>query len=90
MRKPKIAKRTWIVTNLCTREIPKSRGKYLLRESASCPHAETLPKGFSGRQGFAWAEVTETICDPAHRGAPVFRQPDWQVARIARIVAKGE
>jgi hypothetical protein len=80
-------KRTWIVTNLCTREIPKSRGRYLVKEAVECPRADALPAAFSPRQGFAWAEVVETVVDPAHRGDPVFKQPDWQVARIARIIA---
>jgi hypothetical protein len=83
-------KRSFIVVSLTTREIPKHRGRYFLRSAMTCPRDDDLPKGFTRRQGYSWEEVVGTVCDPTHKGDPIYTMPDWQVARITRIVAKGD
>jgi hypothetical protein len=83
-------KRSYIVVSLTKHEIPTHRGRYIIREARTCPRDDALPKGFPRRAGYSWEEVVETVCDPNHKGGPIYTMRDSQVARVTRITSTGE
>jgi hypothetical protein len=81
-------KQEFILWSITTREPARdSRGRYIVRQADTCPRIEDMPRGFSPRSGgWHWAAIDETIVGQ-HKGGPVYRQLDWQVCRIQKIIS---
>jgi hypothetical protein len=82
-----MAKR-WILFSLTSREFGKDgRNRFIVHDGPNPPALEDWPRGFHPyKGGWSFAEVTETVTDANHKGAATYRQPDYQVARITKIV----
>ena len=65
-----------------------SRGRFIVHRGHQPPPIEDYPKGFSPyKGGWGYAEISETVVDPKHKGAPKYEQRDYHVARITKIIA---
>jgi hypothetical protein len=87
----KTPKRVFCLVSLTHREIAKRRGgKPILYEGRQPPRDPDYPRAFQRRNGWSFEEITETVTDPNHTGAPKYELREHQTARVTKVVGPNQ